>query len=259
MARNMRHYFAGHANFCTERVDQGAQRTITVILDTGAGPRVVQDDILPEGWQNLASRAAKSTNIRNASGQLLKARGLLELSATLNEKAMVFEFLVVKALSIPVILDLDFQKDYVKSICPGSEAMLWANGDLTYAQISLDGKEPNASLIRGDPVKRDPAALYRSKGVALAPRSIQAVLERCGSNGTCLLYEKPQTLVRRELRLHNGLATMEANDDFPLYLTNLSKRPVNLPKNSAVGLAIRYDGPTHEAQCEEGRFRDPGK
>eukprot|EP00170_Pyropia_yezoensis_P005150 contig_21047_g5164 len=233
------------------RVDQEAPRTITAILDTGAGPSVVSEDILLAGWQNLASRAPKSTHACDASGQLLKGRGVLELSAIVNGKAMVFEFLVVKALSVPLILGLDFQKDYVKAIYPGSEAVLWANGDLTYAKRSWDGKKPKALPVRGNPVKRDPAALYLSKGVTLASRSVQAAFVKCGSNGTCLLYERPDKLVRKGRRLHNALATIEANEDFRLYLTNLTERPENLPKNFAVGLAVPYEGPVHEAPLED--------
>lgn len=53
-------------------------------------------------------------------------------------------------------------------------------------------------------------------------------------------------LAKKELRLHNALGTIKTRRDLRLYLTNMSKRPVNLPKNCTVGLAVPYDGPVHE-------------
>lgn len=82
--------------------------------------------------------------------------------------------------------------------------------------------------------------------MTLAPQSIQAVYARCGTRGRCLLYERPHKLAKKVLRLHNALATINARRDFRLCLTNISKRPVNLPKTFSVGLAIPYDGPVHE-------------
>lgn len=83
--------------------------------------------------------------------------------------------------------------------------------------------------------------------MTLAPHSIKAVYVRCGANERCLLYERPHKLARKGLRLHNASATIKTRRDFRLYLTNTSKRPVNLPKNFAVWLAIPYDGPVYEA------------
>lgn len=53
-------------------------------------------------------------------------------------------------------------------------------------------------------------------------------------------------MAEKGLRVDNALANVKTRRDFRLYLTNISKRPVNLPKTVTVGLAIPYDGPVYE-------------
>lgn len=134
----------------------------------------------------------------------------------------------------------------MKAIYPGTEAVLWAHGFLTYAKRTWNGKTQDSQPVQGNPVRQDPAALCLAKAVTLAPRSIQAVYVRCSTNGRCLLYERPHKLAKKGIRLHNALANVRTRRDARLYLTNLTDQPVNLPKNFAVGLAIPHDGPVYE-------------
>jgi len=55
------------------------------------------------------------------------------LSVFVDGALMPFQFFVVKALSVPVILGMDFQKEHVKAIYPGCEAVSWNHGGLTKA------------------------------------------------------------------------------------------------------------------------------
>lgn len=134
----------------------------------------------------------------------------------------------------------------MKAIYPGTEAVLWAHGFLTYAKRTWNGKTQDSQPVQGNPVRQDPAALCLAKAVTLAPRSIQAVYVRCSTNGRCLLYERPHKLAKKGIRLHNALANVRTRRDARLYLTNLTDQPVNLPKNFAVGLAMPHDGPVYE-------------
>ena len=233
------------------QMDHMDPKRTTAILDTGAGPSVVREDVLPAGWEQVAARAPRSTHVCDASGQMLRTRGIVELSVIVDGKAMPFEFLVVRALSVPVILGMDFQRTHVKAIYPGTETVLWTHGFLTYAKRTWDGKDQEAQPVKGNPARYDPTALCLAKGVTLAPRSVQAVYVRCGTNGRCLLYERPQKLAQKGIRLHNALAHLRTRRDARLYLTNLTDRPVNLPKNFAVGIAVPYDGPAYEVPLDE--------
>jgi len=66
------------------------------------------------------------------------------------------------------------------------------------------------------------------------------------TTGKCLLVERPEKLAEKELRLHNALGDLKLRRDFFLHLTNISDKPVNLPKNYAIGPAEPYAGPTYE-------------
>jgi len=82
------------------------------VVDTGPGPRVIRADMLPEGWTEYASRALPRTQVSDASGQLLKVNAEESLTSYVGGTAMDYEFLVVKALSVPLILGWDFQRNY---------------------------------------------------------------------------------------------------------------------------------------------------
>jgi len=88
------------------------------VIDTGDGPSVIRADMLPKGWTEYASRAPPRTQVSGASGQLLKVKAEVSLTIYVGEAAMDYEFLVVKALSVPLILGWDFQRNYVDTISP---------------------------------------------------------------------------------------------------------------------------------------------
>lgn len=165
------------------QLDKETPKPTTTILDTGAGPSVAREDVLPGGWQCMAARAPKSTHVCDASGQLLKARGLVEMDILVGGKAMLFEFLAVKALSVPLILGMGFQKDHVKAIYLGSESVLWSAGMLIHAKRSWEDKTKEPMPVKGNPVRQYSFALYLSHGVTLALRSVQATFVRCGTSG----------------------------------------------------------------------------
>lgn len=103
------------------------------ILDAGAGPSVIREDILSSDWRRYAYRSPKSTRICDASGQLLRALAVLEAAILIEGKVMVFSFQVVKALSVPGILGMDFKNEYVRAIYPGAEAVRWYDDFATEA------------------------------------------------------------------------------------------------------------------------------
>jgi len=88
------------------------------VVGTGAGPSVIREDMLPEGRTEYASRAPSRTQVSNASGQLLKVNAEVSLTIYVGGGVMEYEFLVVKALSVPLILVWDFQRNYVDTISP---------------------------------------------------------------------------------------------------------------------------------------------
>ena len=50
------------------------------VVDTGAGPSVIRAFMLTEGWSEYSSRAPPRTQVRDASGQLLKVNAEVSLT-----------------------------------------------------------------------------------------------------------------------------------------------------------------------------------
>jgi len=86
------------------------------VVDAGSGPSVIDADMLPEGWNHYSSREPPRTQVSDASGQLLKVNAEVSLTINVGGTAMAYDVLVVKALSVPLILGWDFQRNYVDTI-----------------------------------------------------------------------------------------------------------------------------------------------
>ena len=65
---------------------------------------MIRAGMLPEGWNEYSSRAPPRTQVSDASRQLLKVNAEVSLTIYVGATAMEYEFLVVKALSEPLIL-----------------------------------------------------------------------------------------------------------------------------------------------------------
>jgi len=73
-------------------------------------------DMLPERWTEYSSRASPRTQVSDASGPLLKVNAEVSLTIYVRGVAMEYDFLVDKALSVPLILGWDFQRNDVDTI-----------------------------------------------------------------------------------------------------------------------------------------------
>jgi len=120
------------------------------------------------------------------------------LSVFVEGASMNFQFLVVRSLSVPVILGMDFQKEHLKAIYPGCETVAWNHGGLTRAENAWDGKKKEPNPVKGIPTRRDKGAIYLRQGVTVAPRTVQAVSVVCGTAGLCRLVERPEVLPRSD-------------------------------------------------------------
>jgi len=123
------------------------------VLDTGAGPSVVREEFLPPGWKQQARRAPRSTQVCDASGNLLKVKSQVRLSVFVDGASMPFQFLVFEALWVPVSLGMDFQMEHVKAINPACETVAWNHGGLTRAENAWDGKRKEPNPVKGNPTR----------------------------------------------------------------------------------------------------------
>jgi len=176
------------------------------VVDTGAGPSVIREDVLPEGWTEYASRAPPRTQVSDASGQLLKVNAVVSLTIYVGDAAMEYALLVVKALSGPLILGWDFQRNYVDTISPRTQTIKWDDGTSTVAIRSWTGSSRPAPPRRGNKPKAQAGAIRLRQGVTVGLRCIQAVQVCCNVKGVQLVRERPVKMSRRKDLLHNAVA-----------------------------------------------------
>jgi len=221
--------------------------------------------MLPEGWTEYASRAPPRTQVSDASGQLLKVNAEVSLTIYVGGAAMEYEFLVVKALSVPLIFGWDFQRNYVDTISPKTQTIKSDDGTSTVATRSWTGNTRPAPPRRGNKPKAQAGAIRLRRiapaflagairlrqGITAGPRCIQAVQVCCNVEGVHLVRELPVRMSRRKVLLHKAVAEFSPNTPRSLYLTNIGDVPVHLTKGYVIGTATTYNGPLPVVKEEE--------
>jgi len=221
------------------------------VVETGAEPSVIRADMLPEGWTEYASRAPLRTQVSDASGQLPKVNAEVSLTIYVGGCAMDYEFLVVKALSVPLILGWDFRRNYVDTIYLKTQTIKWDDGTSTVAMCSWMKNTRPAPPRRGNNPKAQDGAIRLRQGVTVGPRCIQAVQVCCNVKGVHLVRERPVKMIRRKVLLQNAGAEFSPNTPRSLYLTNIGDVPVHLTKGCIIGTSTAYNGPLHVVEEEE--------
>lgn len=73
-------------------VGTGLPKEVDPVVDTGAGPSVITEALLPQGWQDQAWRAPTRTHVVDASGQTLKALARIRCPSWWMKHLCVFPF-----------------------------------------------------------------------------------------------------------------------------------------------------------------------
>jgi len=189
--------------------------------------------------------------VSDASGQLLKVNAEVSLTMYVGGAAMKYELLVVKALSVPIILGWDFQRNYVNSISPKTQTIKWDYGTSTVAMRGWTRNTRPAPPRQGNKPKAQAGAIRLRQGVTVGPRCIQAVQVCCNVQGVHLVRGRPVKMSRRKVLLHNAVAEFSPNTPRSLCLTIIGDVPVHLTKGYVIGTATAYSGPLHVVEEKE--------
>jgi hypothetical protein len=133
------------------------------ILDTGVGPNLVREDVLPEDWTRYRVMEGPSFQVVGASGRPLPQRGVLTLCVQLGRLKVHAKFIVVKYLMAGCILGCQFIDRHVKSILPKERRVL-LNDD---SSVAILYASPDRS-IGNDDNARHPRTPQASTKVRIA-------------------------------------------------------------------------------------------
>jgi len=214
--------------------------SVAAVVDTGAGPSVVNEDLLPPDWRAHAWRAPTRTRIVDASRQALKALARLPLILHVHDKPMHFPFIVVKRLSVPLVIGCDFQRQYTKAIMPQDGKIGWSTGavsDILCYHLSARRRQYNAPAK----ARVRPSELTPAGATVLPPCAQTEVQVITRSTGSCLIKGRAEFLAKRGLHLaHGHHKRMLRHEPFSVLLVNLSRKTKMFAKGTRVGVAEPY-------------------
>jgi len=215
---------------------------VAAVVDTGAGPSIVSEDLLPPDWRANAWRAPTRTRIVDASGQALKALARLPLTLHVHDKPMHFRFIVVKRLSVPLIIGCEFQRQYTKPILPQDGKIEWTTGavsDILGYHLGARGRQYKALA---KPRVR-PNQLTLAGATVLPPGAQTEVQVVSRSTGSCLIKGRAEFLAKHGLHLaHGHHKKVHRHKPISVLLVNLGRKTRMFAKGTRVGVAETYSG-----------------
>jgi hypothetical protein len=81
---------------------------VRAILDTGTGPNLIREEILPEDWERSRLSGTPAYQIIGAGGLPLRQRGVITMHVQLETLRVQSRFVVVTSLAAECILGCQF-------------------------------------------------------------------------------------------------------------------------------------------------------
>ena len=118
------------ASLCLNKVSLVA---FSVVVDTEAGPNLVRRNALSSDWLRHVgtSKEAEQVRLRDANNTPIRTSGTVTLWLQTGARIVRVAFLVVDALSVPVILGCTFSDGIAHAILPHDRSSRWMDGSVT--------------------------------------------------------------------------------------------------------------------------------
>jgi Retroviral aspartyl protease len=89
---------------------------VRAILDTGAGPDLIREEVLPEDWERYGVANVQVFNFVGAGGRRLRQNGVVTLVMQLGNLRTHAKLLVVRSLAVECILGCQYIDRCVRTI-----------------------------------------------------------------------------------------------------------------------------------------------
>ena len=221
-------------------------QTVDAVLDTGAGPNLVRESLLPDDWHRYAQRTRETPRIRDANNRRLKVEGNIPLIIDMGCHRLRASFLVCRDLAVPAILGCEFIQRFVEAILPQENKVVLKYGGAVAIQSR---KRPTLALVKasarkeGHPCpwkKRESARAGRirlTEPAVIPPYSESVIHVRCAKTG--ILRVDPAERLMRKLKVSvpHGVIDAPSRANFVMKIANFSEKSVRLRKGVIVGMA----------------------
>jgi Retroviral aspartyl protease len=181
------------------------------VLDTGAGPNLVREDILPKNWERWRVPNKPLHRITNARDKQILAKEVIVLYVQLSNTVHRVRFYVAPGLAVPCILGCNFINLHVKAILPKEKKVDLHDG----ASVAIANESDSAS--KAPP--REPAMLGSTKvrtaqRVVIPPLCEAHVAVQTAASELCLIQNRIRAGPGQGLSLANGIADVRPQVPF---------------------------------------------
>jgi Retroviral aspartyl protease len=235
---------------------------VRAMLDTGAGPNLIREKILPEDWERRRLSGTPAYKIIGAGGRPIRQRGVITMHMQLGTLRVQSRFVVVTSLAAECILGCQFINRHVRMILPKEKRVVLANENMvSILQDSEDrpyiGKVSSPEQVPSTPL---PSSKVRVARLTIVPPRAEVCVEAlCAAPGLCFL----QALARGNnlgAYMFNGIANILPNKPFQVRVINTSEIARTIPKGMILEHALPHPtGIIALADDEEifGEYRKP--
>ena len=238
---------------------------VSAILDTGAGPNLIRETVLPEDWERYRIPGHPAFHIVGAGGRRLLQKGNITLTVQLGTLKVQARFIVVESLAAECILGCQFIDRQVQAILPKEKRVTLANDSVIPI---LQDSDPNPVAGHPPPPKELPPStkVRVAKMIVLPPRSECAVTVQCAAPGLRFLQARSRDNATG-VHMANGVAEILPNQPFTVRVVNTSTKIRRLPKAMVLGHALPHptamvtliedpDGPEDSSQADSDQYRN---
>jgi hypothetical protein len=199
---------------------------VRMVFDSGAGPNLVREGILPTGWERFNIPNQPLPCIKNASGRRMSLRGVIALYGQVGGILRRVRFYVVPGLGTPCILGCNFINLQVRCIHPKERRVDLHEGGSVTISSGLCSDRADSAQIR----EQTPSMKVRlSRRTVITARCEAHVKVTSAANGLykILYHTKPSASA---VSLASGIAEILANVPFRFELSIRHIGPIRFPK-----------------------------
>jgi Retroviral aspartyl protease len=223
--------------YCSVGDSKAVLFPVRAVLDTGADPNLVREDILPKDWERWRVPNITLPRITNASAKQILAKGAIVFYVQLGTTVHRVRFYVAPGLAVPCILGCKFINLHVKAILPKEKKVEPHDG----ASVAIANESDSASKAS----TKEPAMLASTKFRA-APRVV--IPHRCeaqvavqtAASELCLIQNRIRAGSGQGLSLANGIAEVRPQVPFKVRVINSSHQERIFPNGMVLGVALPH-------------------
>jgi hypothetical protein len=213
-------------------------RPVSATLDTGAGPNLIREKVLPDDWERYRIPGPPEFQIVGAGGRRILQKGKITLTVQLGTIKVQARLNVVQSLAAECILGCQFIDRQVQAIHPKEKRVTLANGSIIL--IIHDSGPPVCERQPTPPKELPPSNKVRvSKMIVLPPRSDYVIPVQCDAPGLRFLQARLRENAAG-VHMANGVAEISPNQPFTIRVVHTSMKINRLPKGMVLGHAMPH-------------------